>query len=176
MYGRLDAAGFIVKGVYAAIDNLREVEMKLLLALACFFLSTCCFAYSAAAPETLPTSAGEVRITPLYHASTLIEAGGKTIYLDPAKPAKFPGSSKADLILITHAHPDHMDPASIAEIRKSGTDILAPLAVVPTVTAARPIANGESKTWQGWNIQAVPASKLNPTRGPPPTQILPQPW
>ncbi|HKC00070.1 MAG TPA: MBL fold metallo-hydrolase [Terriglobales bacterium] len=172
MYGRLDAAGFIVKGVYAAIDNLREVEMKLLLALACFFFSTSYFAYSAAAPQTFPTSAGEVRITPLYHASTLIEAGGKTIYLDPAKPAKFPGSSKADLILITHAHPDHMDPASIAEIRKSGTDILAPLAVVPTVTAARPIANGESKTWQGWTIEAVPAYNLNPTRGPAPGKLF----
>ena len=38
--------------------------------------------------QTFPTSAGPVKITPLYHASTLIEAGGKTIYLDPAKPAK----------------------------------------------------------------------------------------
>ncbi len=139
--------------------------MKLLLAVACFFFAMSCLAYSAAAPQTFPTSAGEVKITPLYHASTLIEAGGKTIYLDPAKPAKFAGSPKADLILITDIHPDHMDPASIAAISKAGTDILAPPAVVATVTTAKPIANGETKTWQGWTIEAIPAYNLNPTRG-----------
>src|SRR6202047_1932618 len=101
-----------------------------LLSLACFFFALSYAAYSAATPQTCPTSAGEVRITPLYHASTLIEAGGKTIYLDPAKPAKFTGSPKADLILITDIHPDHMDPASIAAISKAGTNILAPPAVV----------------------------------------------
>src|SRR5260221_2541468 len=94
--------------------------MKLLLALVCFFFAMSYSAYSAAAPQTFPTSAGEVKTTRLYHASTLIEAGGKTIYLDPAKPAKLAGYPKADLILITHVHPDHMDPASIAEISKSG--------------------------------------------------------
>src|SRR4029077_19435596 len=109
-------------------QSCREVEMKLLLALACFFFAISYSAYSAAAPQTFPTSAGEVKITPLYHASTLIEAGGKAIYLDPAPPAKFAGFPKADLILITHTHPDHMDPASVAKVSKSGTEILAPLA------------------------------------------------
>src|SRR6202158_2962166 len=106
--------------------QMTEVEMKLLLALACFFFAMSYSAYSAAAPQTFPTSAGEVKITPLYHASTLIEAGGKVIYLDPAPPAKFAGFPKADLILITHTHPDHMDPASIAAISKAETEILAP--------------------------------------------------
>ena len=56
------------------------------------------------------TSAGPVKITPLYHASLMIEAGGKVIYVDPAKPAKVSGLPKADLILITDIHRDHMDP------------------------------------------------------------------
>src|SRR6202790_471208 len=150
-----------------ATESCREVEMKLLLALACFLFAMSSLAYSAAAPQTFPTSAGEVKITPLYHASTLIEAGGKTIYLDPSKPAKFVGSPKADLILITDIHPDHMDPASIAEISKAGTEVLAAPGVVATVTTAKPIANGETKTWQGWTIEGIPAYNLNLTRGPP---------
>jgi len=138
--------------------------MKLFLAVAC-----CCFAlsspaYSAGAAQTFPTSAGEVKITPLYHASTLIEAGGKTIYLDPAKPAKLSGLPKADLILITDIHGDHMDPDSIKEISKAGTEILAAPAVVATVNSARPIANGETKNWQGWTIEAIAAYNLK--RGP----------
>ena len=146
--------------------------MKLLLALACCFFAMPSIAYSATAAQTFPTQAGVVKITPLYHASTLIEAGGKTIYLDPAKPAKFTGSPKADLILITHIHPDHMDPAAIAEISKAGTEILAPPTVVATVKTAKPISNGETKTWQGWTIEAIPAYNLNPTRGPAPGKLF----
>jgi L-ascorbate metabolism protein UlaG (beta-lactamase superfamily) len=116
--------------------------------------------------QTFSTSAGPVKITPLYHASTLIEAGGRTIYLDPAKPAKFSGHPKADLILITDIHGDHMDPASIAEVSGPATEIMAPPAVVKTVTTAKPIANGETKTWQSWTIEAIPA--YNVTRGPAP--------
>jgi L-ascorbate metabolism protein UlaG (beta-lactamase superfamily) len=138
--------------------------MKLLLFLACFLFMMSHVSYSATTAQTFPTSAGDVKITPLYHASTLIEAGGKTIYLDPAKPAKFAGLPKADLILITDIHGDHMDPASIAEISKAGTEIFAPPAVVATISAAKPIANGDSKTWQGWTVEAIPAYNL--TRGP----------
>ena len=38
--------------------------------------------------QQFQTSAGPVKITPIYHASLLSEAGNKTIYLDPAKPAE----------------------------------------------------------------------------------------
>jgi L-ascorbate metabolism protein UlaG (beta-lactamase superfamily) len=118
----------------------------------------------SAQTQTFPTSAGPVKITPLYHASTLIEAGGKTIYVDPAKPAKFDGLPKADLILITHIHGDHMDPDSIKAVSKDDTEILAAAAVVQTVTSGKPIGNGETKNWQGWTIEAIPAYNIK--RGP----------
>jgi L-ascorbate metabolism protein UlaG (beta-lactamase superfamily) len=144
--------------------------MKLILVLACFVMVVSSQANSATAAQTFSTSAGEVKITPLFHASTLIEAGGKAIYLDPAKPAKLDGGPKADLILITDIHPDHMDPESIAEISKEGTEIMAAPAVVQTVTKATPIANGETKTWGGWSIEAVAAYNL--TRGPAPGKLF----
>src|SRR5271167_756550 len=126
--------------------------MKFMMKLFYTFVAMSSFALAAAVPQTFQTSSGIVKITPLYHASTLIEAGGKIIYLDPAKPTNLGGMPKADLILITDIHPDHMDPAYIAEISKAGTEILVPPAVVATVKSAKPIANGESKTWQGWSI------------------------
>ena len=46
--------------------------------------------------QSFSTSAGKVEITPVYHATVKITAGGDTIYIDPAKPAKVDG--KADLI------------------------------------------------------------------------------
>jgi len=120
--------------------------------------------------QTFQTSAGPVGITPLYHASTLIEAGGKAIYLDPAEPAKLSGHAKADLILITDIHQDHMDPASVDEVSQAGTEILAAPAVTKTVTTAKPIANGETQKWQGWTIEAIPAYNLK--RGPAPGKLF----
>ena len=143
--------------------------MKLLVAIAGLFSLMPYVAYAASSTQTFATSAGAVRITPLVHASTLIEAGGKAIYVDPAKPAKLDGAPKADLILITDIHPDHMDPAADGQISKSGTEIMAPPAVVATVTTAKPIANGETKSWQGWTIEAIPAYNL--TRGPAPGKL-----
>ena len=107
----------------------------------------------------------------LNHASTLIEAVGKAIYLDPAKPAKLSERPKADLILITDIHGDHMDPDSIKEISKAGTEILAPPAVVQTVTSAKPIADGETRRRGAtWTIEAIPAYNLK--RGPAPGKLF----
>jgi len=145
--------------------------MKLIAVLICSLIAQRLLAYPAAdAAQVFSSSAGTVKITPLIHASTLIEAGGKTIYLDPAKPVKFSGLPKADLILITDIHPDHMDLDSIREVSKAGTDILAPPAVVQTVTSAKPIGNGETKTWQSWTIEAIPAYNLQ--RGPEPGKLF----
>jgi len=144
--------------------------MKLISSLVCSLLVLSPFAHAATQTQVFSTSAGPVKITPLNHASTLIEAGGKTIYLDPAKPVNFSEHPKADLILITDIHGDHMDADAIKEISKAGTDILAPPAVVQTVTSAKPIANGETKTWQGWSIEAVPAYNLK--RGPAPGKLF----
>ena len=142
--------------------------MKIVLILICSVLALPLPAVAEDA-QVFPTPAGSVKITPLHHASTLIEAGGKTIYLDPAKPVKFSGLPKADLILITDIHGDHMDPDAMKDVSKAGTEILAPPAVVQTVTTAKPIANGETKTWQSWTIEAIPAYNLK--RGPEPGKL-----
>jgi L-ascorbate metabolism protein UlaG (beta-lactamase superfamily) len=121
-------------------------------------------ASSAAEVQTFPTSKGDVKITPIYHAAMLIQAGGKNIYVDPAKPAVVAGLPKADLILITDIHGDHMDENLVKQLSKDGTEIWAPPAVVKTITAAKPISNGESKDWNGWKIDAIPMYNLK--RGP----------
>src|ERR1700680_2525855 len=116
--------------------------------------------------QTFPTSAGPVKITPVYHASLEIEAGGKIIIIDPAKPAVFTGLPQADLILITDIHGEHLDPDLIKAESKAGTDIIAPAAVAKTVTTAKVIGNGEKTTWGAWTIEAIPMYNTTPTRGP----------
>lgn len=134
------------------------------LSVAAFACSTQAGAQIARQVQTFETSAGPVKITPIFHASLLIEAGDKRIYLDPAKPANVTGLPRADLILITDIHSDHMDPDMISAVSKTGTQIMAPPAVVRTVTTASPISNGEVKKWGAWTIEAIPMYNLK--RGP----------
>jgi L-ascorbate metabolism protein UlaG (beta-lactamase superfamily) len=132
------------------------------------FLSMALAALPASArdTDTFDTAAGPVRITPIHHASFLIEAGGKTIYVDPWSQGNYDGLPKADLILVTDIHPDHLDPAQIAKLSKADTVVIAPSAVAKTVTSAKVLSNGQSTTWGGWTIEALPM--YNITRGPAP--------
>jgi L-ascorbate metabolism protein UlaG (beta-lactamase superfamily) len=122
--------------------------------------------------QTFDTSAGPVKITPVYHASLEIEAGGKFIIIDPAKPANFAGLPQADLILITDIHGDHLDADMIKAESKAGTEIIAPAAVAKTVTSAKVIGNGEKTTWGSWTIEAIPMYNTTPSRGPGPGKLF----
>jgi L-ascorbate metabolism protein UlaG (beta-lactamase superfamily) len=95
----------------------------------------------AAAPEEFITAAGTLRLTPIQHASLMIQAGGKVLYIDPAQ-GKYDGLPQADYILITDIHGDHMAPAVIDKLKKAGTLILAPKAVAEKVPGCTVIPNG----------------------------------
>jgi L-ascorbate metabolism protein UlaG (beta-lactamase superfamily) len=131
--------------------------MRLLFALiVCAGLAISASALAVKEPQTFDTSAGPVVFTPIYHASTMIEAGGKVIYVDPAKPADLTGLPPADLILISDIHTDHMDKDDVAMLSKEGTAIIAPPAVAETITTAQKLSNGETTTWENWKIEAIP--------------------
>ena len=113
--------------------------------------------------DDIPTSKGTLTITPIQHASFMIEAGGKVIYVDPAQ-GSYDGRPKADLILITDIHGDHMAPKIVDSLRKSGTSVIAPEAVAKSVTGAKIIRNGETMQEGDWKLEAVPMYNLK--RGP----------
>lgn len=130
-----------------------------------------CIALAAShSADTFETSAGPVKVTPLQHASLMIEAGGKVIQVDPVGPDMYTSLPKADLILITDIHGDHMSPPTIANLKQADTVIVAPAAVAKTVTDAQVLNNGESKKWGGWTIEAIPMYNLK--RGPSPGSVF----
>lgn len=121
-------------------------------------------AVAAAPPDTFPTSAGPVTITPIYHASLTLAANGKLIYVDPSPAARFAHRAKADLVLITDIHGDHLDKGALSELHKKDTSIIAPPAVAKRVSGVHALSNGQQTTWNGWKIQAVPMYNIK--RGP----------
>ncbi len=120
--------------------------------------------------DEFPTGQGPVRVTPLHHATVLLQGGGQAVYVDPTSDSDYAGLPAADLILITDVHFDHLDPKVLPKLRKPGTVLLAPPAVVATLKEALPIANGESRDVGPWRIEAIAAYNLK--RGPEPGKVF----
>lgn len=120
--------------------------------------------------QEFETSAGVLKITPIQHASLMIEAGGKVVHIDPWSNGSYDGLPPADLILITDVHGDHMDPKILPKVSKADTVILAPAAVAETVRNATIIRNGETKAVGQFTVEAVPMYNLK--RGPAPGKLF----
>jgi L-ascorbate metabolism protein UlaG (beta-lactamase superfamily) len=120
--------------------------------------------------DIIQTNSGNLQITPINHASVELEWNGKTIYVDPTSQGNYTGLPKADLILITDIHGDHMDPKELTQLKKEGTIIIAPEAVAKTVTEAEVLANGQSNRVNlgGGSIEVQAIPMYNLTRGPKP--------
>lgn len=84
--------------------------------------------------------------------------GPPVVYVDPFRLPE--GLPKADLILITHDHFDHCSPEDVAKIRKADTVIVGPSAVAKKLSGVQVMAAGESKTFAGVTVKAVPAYNL----------------
>jgi L-ascorbate metabolism protein UlaG (beta-lactamase superfamily) len=99
-----------------------------------------------------------------------LEYGGKVIHVDPTSAGDYSKAKQADLILVTDIHEDHLDPAAISIIRKKEAPVVAPAAAAPKIENPTVIANGESKTVAGIQLEAVPMYNLQ--RGPAPGQLF----
>ncbi len=111
--------------------------------------------------DTLKTSAGDLEITFIGHGTLMFALGGKVIHVDPwTKLADYSALPKADLILVTHAHGDHLDPAAVEAVKKEGTRIVSNASSAGKLPGGMVMGNGEKKTVQGFEIEAVPAYNL----------------
>ena len=117
--------------------------------------------------DVLPTSAGDLKITFIGHASLYFTFGGKVIHVDPVgRYADYAALPKADMILVTHDHSDHFDLKAIALICNGKTKlILTPLCAAK---GGRGIVlkNGDETTVDGIRIEAAPAYNIAHMRSP----------
>lgn len=114
--------------------------------------------------DVLAFPGGELRITFIGHGTLMLDWKGWIIHVDPVgREADYTKLPKADLVLVTHEHSDHLDPEAIARIRKEGTRVIANPAAAKAVPGAEALRNGESMAVNGVEIAAVAA--YNTTAG-----------
>jgi L-ascorbate metabolism protein UlaG (beta-lactamase superfamily) len=111
--------------------------------------------------DVFPTTAGELAITFLGHGSLLMTFRGMKLYIDPfSKVADYAALPKADLILITHEHHDHLDQQALACIRTEETILILTEICAQQVPGGIVLGNGEGQTLAGIPLRAVPAYNL----------------
>ena len=107
------------------------------------------------------TSNGELKITLVGHGSLMFEYNGKIIHIDPySKVADYTKLPKADLVLLTHAHSDHLDRMALKDIKKEDTRFVMAKICQDTLGFGEIMKNGDEIVFGSVNIKAVPAYNL----------------
>lgn len=128
--------------------------------------SVLCMTFSAPAQDqfetdTLTTPEGDLTITFIGHGTLFFTFGGKVIHVDPwSKLADYSALPKADIILITHEHRDHLDQEAVKMIRTDSTALLLTEICAEEITDGIIMNNGDVDTIQGIPIEAVPAYNI----------------
>ena len=111
--------------------------------------------------DVIPTAKGPLEITFLGHSSLVLAFEGLTIQVDPfGQVADYGTLPKADLVLVTHDHYDHLDPKALKAITKAGTVVVGSKSCAAKLPGAIIMANGDTRTVCGLVIQAIPAYNM----------------
>ena len=99
------------------------------------------------------------RVTWFRQAAIRYAGEGLTIYIDPWGTT--PEDPEADLIFITHAHFDHLQPREIERLSTPGTRLVAPHDVARELSGdVTAVVPGESHEVAGVRFETVPAYNI----------------
>lgn len=116
--------------------------------------------------KTLINLEKELKITPIQHATAILEWGDITIYIDPVGGMeKFKKFKNPDLILITDIHGDHFSLKTLQELNTKKAKIMVPQAVADKIPEEFTpqidvLNNGDSKERYHINVEAIPMYNL----------------
>ncbi len=134
------------------------------------FILTCwCSLPLDAQQQVLPTNQGDLILTPILHATMVLQWNNVTIYMDPYGGAeRFAGFPDADLVLITHVHGDHLNKSTLEGLALTETELIAPQSVIDELGENNfgkitSLANDEGVTRKGVHVLAVPMYNLPDT-------------
>jgi L-ascorbate metabolism protein UlaG (beta-lactamase superfamily) len=122
--------------------------------------------YTTAQADSIPTVDGDVKMTPILHSTMVLQWKDKTIFIDPYGGAeRFAGFPQPDLVIITHAHGDHMDKKTLSNLDLSAAELIAPQSVVDalnefTFAKVKAMDNYKGCTSEGIHVEAIPMYNL----------------
>lgn len=119
------------------------------------------FAQETFEKDTFETTGGTLEVLFIGHGSLALRFQGKVIQVDPyGQVADYTKLPKADLILVTHDHPDHLDLKALNAVRTDKTTVVINKPAAAKVTGSIAMQNGDVRDVLGIRIEAVPAYNL----------------
>jgi L-ascorbate metabolism protein UlaG (beta-lactamase superfamily) len=120
--------------------------------------------------DVITTSAGDVSITFIGHGSLMMKFNRQIIHIDPfGDLADYSQLPKADIVLVTHEHGDHLDLTALGHVRTEKTIIVLTELCTAKVKDGIVMCNGETREVGGLTVNAVPAYNIvnkRPDGGP----------
>jgi len=111
--------------------------------------------------DTLKTKSGQLVITFIGHGTLMFTFNDQIIHVDPVSGyGDYSSMPKADLILITHHHGDHLDKSAVELITKDNTDVILTETCSKQLSSGIVMKNGDVQMAKGLKIEAVPAYNL----------------
>lgn len=115
--------------------------------------------------DVFQTSQGELTISFIGHGTLMMKFNDKVIHIDPVSGyADYASLPKADLILITHEHGDHLDAKAIDSVKKDNTTIVLTAKCNEKYKGTDVMKNGDTKMFDGIEVTAVPAYNIKHVR------------
>jgi L-ascorbate metabolism protein UlaG (beta-lactamase superfamily) len=116
--------------------------------------------------DTISTPAGNIEITFIGHASLQFKYQDRYYYIDPVMQlADYSLLPKADVILVTHDHGDHLDPVAIEKLSKPETEIFLPQLCFDKLKKGKVCDNGKFFIANGVPVETVAAYNIYNLRG-----------
>ncbi|HEY5591003.1 MAG TPA: MBL fold metallo-hydrolase [Paludibacter sp.] len=108
----------------------------------------------------------DVMITFIKHGSLMLTYNKQTIQVDPVSTfADYAAFPKADVIIITHEHGDHLDPKAIETLTKKSTLLVVNEAGEKKLGKGEILKNGgKMKISNQLTVEAIPAYNTTPDR------------
>lgn len=117
--------------------------------------------------DSFSTLNGNIEITFIGHGTLMMEYERTVVNIDPVSNyADYSTLPKADLILISHEHGDHLNPKAIEAIKKEKTEIVLTAICDKKYKGTAVLKNGESGIFAGLKVEAVPAYNIKHERSP----------
>ena len=111
--------------------------------------------------DVYSTGEDSLYVTLVGHGSLMFEYEGKIIHIDPySQVVDYSKLPKADLIIITHEHSDHLDTAAINAIKTDSTSFIVSQVCHDMLGYGTVISNNQDTSWNGIPISAFPAYNI----------------
>ena len=108
--------------------------------------------------DTFETTAGPLAITFIGHGSLMLKWKGMILHVDPfGRQADYSQLPRADIILLTHEHGDHMDMSVLTKIVTTDTRMIYTRKCEQQTPGGIVMKNGDKIVIRDIDVEAVPA-------------------